>query len=291
VHITDLLPRENTYVPLEGPTLRQALKTMVADLAERGVVQVPGTLEDRIDGEPMRDAVVVSSRVVMPRYRTVAVPRLVLALGVAPEPLNAKEAGLDARPRVVVLALSPPDEASLFLQVLASLERLLHQDDVVDRILAAPTAADVLTVPALARLEVQESLAARDIMSRRVDAVPPSTLVREAVRLLVRNRIRAVPVVGDKGEVLGLVTDRHVMQALLPLPRETEEPGAGEGTQNLTVRDIMARSVLCISEELGIDEVVATMFNKDLELLPVVKDGAMTGVVTRTEIVRKLFGP
>ncbi len=288
MHITDLLRRENTYVPLEGPTLRQALKTMVADLGERGVVQVPGTLEDRIDGETMRDAVVVSSRVVMPRYRTVAVPRLVLALGVAPEPLNAKEAGLDARPRVVVLAVSPPDEPSLFLQVLASLERLLRQDDVVDQILAAPTAADVLAVPALARLEVQESLAARDIMSRRVDAVPPGTPVREAVRLLVRNRIRAVPVVGDKGEVLGLVTDRHVMQALLPLPRETEE---GEGAQNLTVRDIMARSVLCISEELGIDEVVTTMFNKDLELLPVVKDGAMTGVVTRAEIVRKLFGP
>ncbi len=84
------------------------------------------------------------------------------------------------------------------------------------------------------------------------------------------------------------------MRALLPLPRADAERDADEPravTPQLSVRDVMNRSVLCVSEDLDLDEVVTTMVNKDLEVLPVVKDGALTGVVTRGEIVCKLFGP
>jgi CBS domain-containing protein len=55
------------------------------------------------------------------------------------------------------------------------------------------------------------------------------------------------------------------------------------------VRRIMTRSVLCVSEELGIREVANMMINKDVEEVPVVKAGALTGLVSRRDIVRKLF--
>lgn len=292
MQIRDLLPRDHIFVPLEGPTLREALARMVTDLAGQGSVTDPESLLARIHGEAMRDVVAVSTRVVLPHYRTPAVDSVVLAVGVAEEPLNAREAGLDARPRVVVLVLAPPEAANLYLQTLSSVARLLRSDRVVDRLVAARGPDDVLALDDLTDLPIRPNLAVRDVMIARVEAIPPDTPVRDAVNLMIRRRMRAVPVVGEKGEVLGIVSDGDIMRALLPMPRAGSEDGRGAvDPSRILVRDIMTRSVLCIAEELALTEAATMMVNKDINVLPVVSDGALTGLITRGEIIRKLFGP
>ncbi len=52
----------------------------------------------------------------------------------------------------------------------------------------------------------------------------------------------------------------------------------------------MARSVLCISDDLGINEAANMMINKDVEQIPVVHEGRITGMVARSDIIRKIFG-
>jgi CBS domain-containing protein len=51
----------------------------------------------------------------------------------------------------------------------------------------------------------------------------------------------------------------------------------------------MSRSVMCISEDQGLAEVATIMVNKDVERLPVVSEGRLTGFLTRGDIIRKLF--
>jgi len=289
--IRDLLPREHVFVPLEGATLRDAMTHMVQGLAQRGVVSDPAPLQERISGEPLRDVVALTSRVVLPHYRTRSVEAVTLAFGIAPEPLNAKEAGLDARPRIVALVLAPEDSPSLYLQALATLARVLRQDAVVDQLIAQDSVDGVLAMDALTDLKIQPTLTVRDIMLHRIERLVPDAPVREAVNLMVRRRLHALPVVGDKSEVLGMVTDRDVMRALMPLPHHGDAPEHAPVPADLRVRDVMSRSVLCVSEELGLSEAATMMVNKDVEQLPVVSGGALTGIITRAEIIRKLFGP
>ena len=47
---------------------------------------------------------------------------------------------------------------------------------------------------------------------------------------------------------------------------------------------------MCISEDQGLAEVVSIMINKDVERIPVVSEGKLTGFLTRGDILRKLFG-
>jgi CBS domain-containing protein len=176
---------------------------------------------------------------------------------------------------------------------MASLARLLRNDAVVDELVACPGPDDVLAVRKLGELPIQPTLAVRDVMLTRVETLPPETPVRDAVNLMIRRRMRAVPIVGEKGEVLGLVSDRDIMRALVSVPRAGDEPGIGDAVRpsDLVVRDIMSRSVLCISEDLALDEAATIMVNKDINVLPVVAEGNITGLITRGEIIRKLFGP
>ena len=65
------------------------------------------------------------------------------------------------------------------------------------------SARDVLSAMARGR----SSLPVAEFMTRRVVTVSAETSAREAVDLLVDNRFGALPVVGDEGELIGIVTE------------------------------------------------------------------------------------
>ena len=288
-----LLPREHVRVPLRGGTLREALAELVAALVDLGEVSNATALEKLLTDARLRDVVAVGDDVALPPFRTDGVDRLVVMLGVAPSRLDARGAGLDIRPRIVVLILAPPEAATLYLQTVSALARMFRRDGVVDRMAHAHSAEEVLALPELQALRIQPRLTVRDIMSHRVDSVPPDASVRAAVDLMVRHRVRALPVVGEKREVLGIISEWDIMRALLPqVPRAGGEEAQTDDSelQTIKVRDIMSRSVLCISEDMGVDEVANTMINKDVEQFPVVNEGKLTGFLTRGDIIRKLFG-
>jgi acetoin utilization protein AcuB len=108
---------------------------------------------------------------------------------------------------------------------------------------------------------------------------------------MIRNRVRALPVINDKREVLGIISEWDVMRGLMPqIPRAAADEKTAREASLLKVRDIMTRSVLCVSEDLGIEEAASMMINKDVEQFPVVSEGKLTGFLSRSDIIRKLFG-
>ena len=68
-------------------------------------------------------------------------------------------------------------------------------------------------------------------------------------------------------------------------PRPPQTPAAQP-----PVRDVMTRQVLCVSPDQPIAEVASIMTNKDVDRVPVVRDGRLVGFLTRGDIVRKLIG-
>ena len=65
----------------------------------------------------------------------------------------------------------------------------------------------------------------RNVMTSKVLCVKPTASVFEAMKLLVDNRISAVPVVGEGAEVLGMVSERDLMAPR----REARDDRASEG--------------------------------------------------------------
>ena len=290
--LLDLLKPQHVIVPLHAPDLRTAIEALVRRLEETGAIEPSEGLHERVRTERIRDVVAISEDAVLPQYRSSAVGSLTLALGISPEPIPCRESAVDVAPRVVAVILAPQEAPSLYLQTTSTLARLFREPGVVDELTAQPDAEAVLALPQLQDRLIRPNLSVRDVMSHRTHAVPPETTVRAVLDLILQRRLNSVPVVGEKGEVLGLVTESDLMRALMPkMPRagaEDAEPAEEPGDQ--PVREIMARSVLCVSDDLGISEVATMMINKDVEQIPVVNEGAITGVVSRTDIIRKLFG-
>jgi CBS domain-containing protein len=119
--------------------------------------------------------------------------------------------------------------------------------------------------------------------------VYPGTPLPEVVDLMVRRRLHAIPVVGERYEVLGILTSGDALAYMLSWgpPSDDEAPEEAEAP---LARDVMTRSVLCVSEDQPLPEAANMLVNRDVEQLPVVREGEFIGFVTRDSVLRTLAG-
>ena len=290
VFLSRYLSPDQISVPLRATTFRDALAEMVGKLVALGAVRDVPALEHALSAARGRDVVAIGRDVALPHFRTDSVDRLLVSLGVAPKPLDPGDSGLEVPPRIIALVLAPPEAATLYLQTVAALARFFEGGDVVRRLYAARSPDDVANMPEFGMLKIRPQLTVRDLMTHGATTILPNTKARDAVDVMVRKRLRALPVVGEKMEVLGIVTEWDIMRALLPhIPRPGEDSTLDDASEQLAVRDVMSRSVLCVSEDMGLEEAANIMINKRVEQCPVVREGVFTGMLTRSDIIRKLF--
>jgi CBS domain-containing protein len=291
LRLTEILKPEHVVAPLHAADAFAAVEHLVRVLVDAGAVEHPDRLS-RLFGEArVRDLIRVGDRVLLPHLRTDAVSGLVVAVGVSPVPLADSPGEEGGTAQVVVLVLAPPAAAGMYLQTVAALARALREDRVVERLAAARSPTEVVEIPEIRGICIQPRLTVRDVMSARVFRVSPDAPVREALELISQHRLRALPVVGADREVLGMVSDRDLLRFMMPgIMKTGEGEPSGTSLRETRVRDVMSRSVICVSEDQALAEVAGLMVNKDLERLPVTSEGKLTGFLTRGDILRKMFG-
>ena len=188
---------------------------------------------------------------------------------------------------------APPRHAARYLQVVGGFARLLRRPDVLEAVLAARDPDALAALDHFSEYRLPEQLAVRDVMSDHPLTVTPDVPLKDVARLLVRTGLGALPVVDEEQRVIGMVSEREVIRFLLhvqaftgPDTRVASPPALGIRT----ARDVMSRQVLCVAPEQPIAEVASLMSNKDVDRVPVVREGRLVGFLTRGDIVRKLIG-
>ena len=118
---------------------------------------------------------------------------------------------------------------------------------------------------------------------------------------MVRRSLEALPVVGQRNEVLGIVSQAELLDYLVPSYVQQLTTGKAMAVRKLAgrviadprelpVREAMRRNVICVDEHQTVAEAAALMAHKDLDQIPVVKEGALVGILARSDLVRKVIG-
>jgi CBS-domain-containing membrane protein len=84
---------------------------------------------------------------------------------------------------------------------------------VSDRDLLAAAMTEVLDFDAVSRRTFLRSIEVAEVMAKDVVTVTPDTELGEVARILVERKIGCVPVVGARGDLLGLVTETDLIAA------------------------------------------------------------------------------
>jgi CBS domain-containing protein len=141
---------------------------------------------------------------------------------------------------------------------------------------------------------------AADVMVSNVITVGPDATVSDVAQILLSNRISAVPVVDQRGELKGIVsegdlihrveagTERHrswwleFMTAKQTLAHEFVKSHARK------VSDVMTHRVVTATPDTPLADIAAMLEKNGIKRVPIVKDKKVVGIVSRANLLQAL---
>lgn len=126
------------------------------------------------------------------------------------------------------------------------------------------------------------TVTARQMMDTKTHAVSAELPIRDAINVLIDERVTGIPVLGAGGQVLGVLSEEHCLKLIAEGDEKYEEPVG-------TVAAYYDASVPVVSPDMDI-YYVAGMFLREHEhrRFPVIEDGKLVGVITRKDALRAL---
>ncbi len=126
----------------------------------------------------------------------------------------------------------------------------------------------------LSAIDIDVMLTARDIMSAPIRSIAPETTIGEVRAAMLRYGHSGLPIVDRSGVLVGIVARRDV------------EIAAHHGFDLMPVKGWMTTEVKTVAPDTSLPEIAALLVADDIGRLPVVADGKLVGIVTRTDVLR-----
>ena len=124
-----------------------------------------------------------------------------------------------------------------------------------------------------------------EIMTQQPIAISPETTLPEAMRLMKQHGFRRLPVLKNK-KLVGIVTDRDLKEAM---PSDATSLSIWELNfllSKLEVSEIMQSPVFTVTENMSVEDAARLMLDKKIGGLPVMNKGALTGMITTSDVLR-----
>src|ERR687889_2536796 len=118
-------------------------------------------------------------------------------------------------------------------------------------------------------------------MSPQVVVAKENTNAEQISARLLAGEFNGVPVVDDKGAVIGIVTALDILKAM---------QDGNKKLNTMLARDIMTPNPSTVKKDTPIEEIIRILVEKEIVLVPVVEDinkNKLIGVVARLDILRE----
>jgi CBS domain-containing protein len=107
------------------------------------------------------------------------------------------------------------------------------------------------------------------IMTTDVFTTGPDAPVTDIATELRTRGLGGMPVIDESGVLIGMVSEYDVISK-----------------RGKTARDIMSRGVISIGDEASADQVTQLMGLHGIRRVPIVREGKLVGIVTRSDLLR-----
>ncbi|HNR25097.1 MAG TPA: CBS domain-containing protein [Methanobacteriaceae archaeon] len=138
-----------------------------------------------------------------------------------------------------------------------------------------------------------------DFMTKKVITTTPGTRIEGASKIMVRNRLRRIPVVGEdrktphpeNEKLVGIVTATDVLEFLGKNQAfDRMITNSAEDVLNTTITEIMEDQVISVEPMTRLGNTCELMNDKGIGGLPVIKNGIIQGIITERDILNAIKG-
>ena len=136
---------------------------------------------------------------------------------------------------------------------------------------------------------------AKDIMSKDVKMVTMDHTVKDCIDFMKLHRVRHAPVVdtpngeGERSYFIGVISERDLFRQIWPYAGQLYGENADHKSLQQRMVQIVIRKTKCVSPETPIPDVILTMINNKIDMVPVLSDTNLVGIITTMDIIKCLF--
>lgn len=139
---------------------------------------------------------------------------------------------------------------------------------------------------------------AHQIMTRKVVFVTPEHSVFQAANLMLRHQVSGLPVVDQTGVVVGIVSEGDFLRrSEIATPRKHNRLlnfifGRGDAAEDYVrengrkIFEVMTPTPITVSEDASLAEIVTVMERNHIKRVPVVSNGKLIGIVSRSNLLQ-----
>lgn len=145
---------------------------------------------------------------------------------------------------------------------------------------------------------------AHEMMIREVYKVKEDDTVKTVIEKFIKYRISGLPVVNDRNEIVGYISDGDVMRYIgkrkdiyldniyysFVIKDDLEDFEERERRLlELNVLEIARKKVVTVDWQETIEDIAALLGNRQIKKVPVVRKGVLVGIISRGDIIRHAF--
>ena len=127
------------------------------------------------------------------------------------------------------------------------------------------------------------------IMHTHLVTVPPDTTLVKAKEIIAEKRINHLLVVDQKGDLIGLISDRDVKRSWASPATTLSIHELNYLLTQLTVDMIMTRKIITIPPGTTVERAALIMQENRISALPVIDDKKLVGIITTTDVMEVLL--
>jgi acetoin utilization protein AcuB len=121
-------------------------------------------------------------------------------------------------------------------------------------------------------------------MTSDLVTINPTTSFPEGFRIMSERKIRHLPVVDERGTLVGIVTQTDLLHASPSAATALSVFEMSYLLANLHVQEVMSSPPITVAEDAPLEEAARLMVEKKIGCLPVMHDGDLVGMITETDI-------
>ena len=123
-------------------------------------------------------------------------------------------------------------------------------------------------------------------MTRDPVVIHDDTPIDEAMKIMRDNKVRRLPVLNDKGALVGIVSEKDLLYASPSPATSLSIYELHYLMSRIKVSDVMITEVITVTEDTPLEEAARIMADNKIGGLPVMMDGELVGIITETDLFK-----
>ncbi|MBN1501012.1 MAG: CBS domain-containing protein [Spirochaetes bacterium] len=219
---------------------------------------------------------------------------LIIGICIPENPIKVDETDI----RIFITILCSQKGSTLYVQTLAAFSKIAMDPVFFDKLVSCRSSKELFEL--CEDIQIKKDLTVEDIMSTGLVTVTPDTTLKKLADIFYEKNLGYLPVVDEKGILLGEITMKELLKTAIPDYAEkvgnlnflsSFEPLeyllANE--EKITVKEIMKKSDLYLEKNSTVIEAAFKIGHGNRRHIPVVENGYIIGIVSFTDLLRKVL--